>query len=263
MRLLRLGGRAGIRLLQFGPVYLFLYLPILVLVVFAFNDSKHSVAWKGFTWEWFAVLFQNRPLVEAALNSLKVALLSATLSTMLGVLAAVALYRYRFRLRAVLSTSLYVVMISPDIVMGVSLLILFVGLGMTPGFTTLLLAHVTFSMPFVALTVHSRLQGLDKHLIEAAQDLGASESQAFCHVILPLAWPAVLGGWLLAFTLSLDDVIISFFVTGREFEILPLRIYSMVRLGVKPDVNALSAVIIAVTAVCVFAAQLLLRRRKQ
>ena len=260
---IRTGARTGLRILQFAPVYLFLYLPILVLVAFAFNDSRYSVAWKGFTWQWFIRLFGNRLLVEAALNSLKVALLSASLATVLGVLAAVALYRYRFRLRTLLSTSLYVVMISPDIVMGVSLLILFIGLGLVPGFLTLLLAHVTFCLPFVAVTVHSRLQGLDRHLIEAAQDLGASEFQAFRHVILPLAWPAVLGGWLLAFTLSLDDVIISFFVTGQDFEILPLRIYSMVRMGVKPDVNALSAVIIAVTVVCVFTAQILLRRKKQ
>ena len=260
---LRKGGRAGVRLLQFAPVYLFLYAPILVLIVFAFNDSRYTVSWKGFTWQWFARLFENRQLVDAALNSMKVAVLSASLSTALGVLAAVSLYRYRFRLRTVLSTSLYVVMISPDIVMGVSLLILFIGLGLTPGFVPLLMAHVTFCLPFVAVTVHSRLRGLDSHLIEAAQDLGASEFEAFRHVILPLAWPAVLGGWLLAFTLSLDDVVISFFVTGQDFEILPLRIYSMVRMGVKPDVNALSAVIIAVTVVCVFTAQILLRRRKQ
>ncbi|MGE4551501.1 MAG: spermidine/putrescine ABC transporter permease PotC [Desulfovibrionaceae bacterium] len=250
------------RFVRLAPVYLFLYLPVLVLIVFSFNDSKYTVTWHGFTWRWYQRLFENAQLMDAAVHSLTVAILAASLATVLGLLAAVALYRYRFRGKTLLSSGMYVVMVSPDIVMGVALLVLFIALGLTPGFFTLLLAHITFCLPFVAVTVFSRLQGLDRNLIEAAQDLGASEFNAFRHVILPLAWPAVLAGWLLSFTLSMDDVIISFFVTGQNFEILPLRVYSMVRLGVKPDVNALSALIIGVTVTCVFSAHILLRRKR-
>lgn len=173
-----------------------------------------------------------------------------------------ALYRYRFRGKQIMQSVLFILMVSPDIVMGVALLVLFMSLGLKPGFLTLLLAHTTFCLPFVTVTVSSRLAGFDGHLIEAAQDLGAGEFQAFRHVLLPMLLPAVVAGWLLSFTLSMDDVIISFFVTGPEFDILPLRVYSMVRLGVKPDVNALSAIMFGLTVVIVFTSQLLLRRKR-
>ncbi|WP_243545251.1 spermidine/putrescine ABC transporter permease PotC [Pseudodesulfovibrio tunisiensis] len=251
-----------LRLIRLVPVYLFLYVPILVLIGFSFNDSKYSVVWKGFTWKWYSRLLDNTQLMDAALNTLTVAVLAASLATALGVLAAVALHRYRFAGRSAMKAGLFVLMMSPDIVMGVSLLMLFVLLGMAPGFWPLLLAHVTFCLPFVTTTVLSRLKGFDPHLIEAAQDLGAGEFRTFRHVILPLCWPAVLAGWLLSFTLSMDDVIISFFVTGPDFDILPLRIYSMVRMGVKPDVNALSAFMVGLTVILVFTSQLLLRKKK-
>lgn len=244
------------------PVYLFLYAPIAVLIVFSFNDSKYSVAWEGWTWVWYERLLHNTALMDAALNSVSVALLAATAATALGTLAALTLHRYRFRGRRLLQSTLFVIMVSPDIVMGVSLLILFLSLGIAPGFTTLVIAHITFCLPFVTVTVYARLRGFDHHLLEAAHDLGASEFQAFRHVVLPLAGPAVAAGWLLSFTLSMDDVIVSFFTTGPGYEILPLRIYSLVRLGVKPDVNALSAFMVVVTSACVFAAQMLLRRSK-
>ncbi|MBU1248150.1 MAG: spermidine/putrescine ABC transporter permease PotC, partial [Proteobacteria bacterium] len=214
------------RLLLLSPVYLFLYLPIAVLIAFSFNDSKYSVGWHGFTWQWYAKLFSNDALIGAALNSLSVAMVAATAATLLGTLAALALYRYRFRGKPIFQSALFMVMVSPDIVMGVSLLILFLGLGLVPGFTTLLIAHVTFCLPFVTVTVYARLKGFDNHLIEAALDLGAGEYQAFRHVVLPMALPAVLAGWLLSFTLSMDDVIVSFFTTGPGFEVLPLRVYS-------------------------------------
>lgn len=244
------------------PVYLFLYLPIIVLVVFSFNNSKYSTAWRGFTWKWYAKLLGNDQLVQAALNSLSVAVLAATLATCLGTLLAVALYRYRFQGKSAVKAGVFVIMMSPDIVMGVSLLLLFMLLGMQPGFWPLLLAHTTFCIPFVTATVLSRLKGFDPHLIEAAEDLYAGEYRTFRHVILPMCLPAVLAGWLLSFTLSMDDVIISFFVTGPDFDILPLRIYAMVRMGVKPDVNALSAIMVGITICLVFTYQLLMRKKK-
>jgi spermidine/putrescine transport system permease protein len=243
-------------------VYLFLYTPIAVLIAFSCNDSKYGASWKGFTLRWYADLAADTALLDAALHSLLVAALAATAATALGTLAAVALHQYRFRGRRLTQTCLFVTMMSPDIVMGVSLLVLFVSLGLTPGFLTLLLAHITFCLPFVAVTVYSRLAGFDPHLVEAAQDLGAGEFDTFRLVILPMLMPAVAAGWLLSFTLSMDDVIVSFFTTGPTFEVLPLRIYSMVKVGVKPVVNALSAILVAVTVAVVLTSQLLLREKK-
>ncbi len=244
------------------PVYIFLYTPMAALVAFSFNNSKFSTAWKGFTWQWYARLASNTQLMDAAINSLTIAILSATIATVLGVLLAVALFRYRFCGRRAVQAGLFVVMMSPDIVLGISLLLLFVLMGIRPGFLPLLTAHTTFCLPFVVATVYSRLKGFDPHVIEAAEDLGASEYQAFKNVILPMIMPAVAAGWLLSFTLSMDDVIISFFMTGPDYEVLPLQIYSMVKMGVKPDVNALSTIMIGVTVCLVFVSQLLMRKTK-
>lgn len=245
-----------------GIVTLFLYLPLAVLIIYSFNDAKHVVTWKGFTTRWYAKLAENTVLLDAAVNSLLLAAASATAAAIIGTLAAIALKRYRFKGRAILSASMYVVMMSPDIVMGISLLMLFVLMGLPLGFATLFLSHVTFCLPFVTVTVLARLTGLDANLVEAAMDLGAREYEIFSRIILPLAMPGVLAGWLLSFTLSLDDVIISFFVTGPTFEILPLKIYSMVRLGVKPEVNALCAVMFCVTLAVVFVTHFCLKERK-
>ncbi len=243
-------------------VYGFLYLPLLVLIAFSFNDSKFLVSWKGFSLRWYASLAGNSSLLDAALRSLALAASSATAATLIGALAAIALKRYRFAGRKALSASLYVVTVSPDIVMGISLLILFITLNLPLGFLTLFLSHVTFCLPFVTITILARLSGMDQSLIEAAADLGAGEYAIFRLVILPIAMPAVMAGWLLSFTLSLDDVIVSFFVTGPSFEILPLKIYSMVRLGVKPEVNALCAVMFAITLMVVGATQLLMKEKR-
>ncbi len=232
-------------------VYGFLYIPIFVVIVYSFNSARYSTDWRGFTFKWYDVLFKNASLLDAAVNSLIVAIVAATLATILGVLAAVALYRYRFFLRKLLHGSIYVLTVSPDIVMGISFLIFFIALSVELGFMTLIIAHTTLCLPFVTITVLARMAEFDESLVEAARDLGATEWQAFMHVILPLIIPAVLAGWLLAFTLSMDDVLISFFVTGPSFEVLPLKIYSMVRLGMKPDVNALSAVMFGVAVVLV------------
>ncbi len=244
-------------------VYALLYTPILLVVLYSFNTAKYSTQWRGFTLKWYDVLFSNQTLLDSAINSLIIGAFSATLATALGLFAAVALKRYRFFGRKVLHGSVYVLTVSPDIVMGISLLIFFIAVNMELGFLTLLIAHTTLSLPFVIITVLARLSEFDESVVEAARDLGASEWQAFYHIILPIIWPAVIAGWLLAFTLSMDDVLISFFVTGPSFEVLPLKIYSMVRLGMKPDVNALSAIMFGVTILLVGATWLMGAGRKK
>ncbi len=234
--------RRALRTAYLLAIYAFLYVPMLILIIYSFNDSKYSSNWQGFTLEWYRVLFHDGPLMEAFANSLIIALSSSIFATILGTLAAVALYRYRFWGRTLMSSSIYVVMMSPDIVMGISLLMFFIMLGLRTGALTLLLAHITFCLPFVVVTVYARISGFDRNIIDCAKDLGAGELQMFWHVMMPMIMPAIIAGWLLSFTLSLDDVIVSFFTTGPYFEILPLKIYSMVRLGIKPEINALSAV---------------------
>jgi spermidine/putrescine transport system permease protein len=249
--------------LYLAMVCLFLYLPVVVLIVYSFNEARYSTDWSGFSLKWYRELAGNEALRDALENSLLVAVLASLAATAIGTLAALAFYRYRFLGRKVLYGLIYVVMLSPDIVMGISLLMLFILLRVEVGFVTLLLAHITFCLPFVVVTVYARIAGFDRQVIEAARDLGASEFQAFRCVILPLLMPAVLSGWLLSFTLSIDDVIVSFFVTGPAFEILPLKIYSMVRLGVKPEINALSSVLFVLTLVSVAVSQHLLKEKKR
>lgn len=250
-----------LRILYATLVFVFLYLPLGVMVVYSFNSSRFSMAWKGFTLDWYVRLFSNAALMQAALNSLLIAALAATCSSILGTLIAMALQRWRFPSRKVIHTSLFVMMMSPDIVIGISLLVLFMAMSLPLGFWTLLMAHITLCVPFVSITVYGRLLGFDPHVVEAARDLGAGEYEVFRHVVLPMVFPAVLAGWFLSFTLSIDDVIISFFTTGPTFEVLPLRIYSMVRLGLKPEVNALCAIMILITAVAVFVSQRFLKEK--
>lgn len=242
-------------------VFAYLYIPIGVLVANAFNRSKFGIRWEGFTLDWFSRLANNASLMEAARHSLTVALLSASAAAIIGTLAAVALYRYRFRGKKFVGGMLFVVLMSPDIVMAISLLALFVTVGIALGFWSLLIAHITFCLPFVVITVYSRLKGFDVRMLEAAKDLGASEAVIFRRIILPLAGPAIAAGWLLSFTLSLDDVIVSSFVTGPSYEVLPLKIYSMVKVGVSPEVNALATLMLGLSLTLVIAAQLLLRKK--
>lgn len=250
------------KLAYLTAIYLFFYLPIAVLVVYSFNNSQYSLLWHGFTFSWYQQLFADTSLQIVALHSLIVGVLAATFATMLGTLAAVSLYRYQFYGKQLLHSLIFILVVSPDIVMGISLLILFSTLKVSLGFWTLLLAHITFCMPFVSVTVYSRIIGLDKNIFEAARDLGATDFTVFRRVIIPLLWPAILVGWLLSFTLSLDDVIISYFVTGPNFNILPLQIYSMVRLGVKPEINALCSVLFGLTLVIVMLSQLAMRKKQ-
>ncbi|NNN43738.1 MULTISPECIES: spermidine/putrescine ABC transporter permease PotC [Vibrio] len=242
-------------------VYLFLYLPIVVLIVNSFNDNRFGIRWGGFTTKWYHALVNNDSLMQAAWHSITVAVFSATAATLIGSLTAVALFRYQFKGKKMVNGMLFVVMMSPDIVMAIALLALFIVLGAQLGFFTLLIAHITFCLPFVVVTVYSRLNGFDVKMLEAAKDLGASEWVILKKIIFPLAKPAVAAGWLLSFTLSLDDVIISSFVTGPTYEILPLKIYSMVRVGISPEVNALATVMLVVSLLLVITSQLLAREK--
>ncbi len=244
-------------------IYAFFYGPLMVVFVYAFNDGKYSTIWKGFTLRWFGVLFNNPDILNAAVNSLMTAVCAATVATLLGLLAALSLKRYLFAGRRALFVGILLLAVSPDIVIGIALLIFFIACKVELGFVTLLIAHIVLCAPFVAVTVLARLAEFDEHLIEAARDLGASEARAFFHVLLPLTLPAGAAGWLLSFTLSLDDVLISTFVTGSKFDVLPVKIYSMVKLGVKPDVNALCAVMFVLTVVLVGAAQLITQSRRK
>lgn len=250
------------RFIYLTCIYLFLYVPILVLIAYSFNDTKYSTNWQGFTWKWYEQLFTDSPLKEALVNSLVIALLSSVAATILGTLGAFAFYRYRFLGRKVMYSFIYIVMMSPDIVMGISLLMFFITIGLATGPLTLLLAHITFCLPFVVVTVYSRISGFDRNIIDVAKDLGASELQMFRHIMMPMLMPAIIAGWLLSFTLSLDDVVVSFFTTGPTFEILPLKIYSMVRLGIKPEINALSAVMFLLSLVTVTVAHLVTKENR-
>ncbi|MBL1052615.1 MAG: spermidine/putrescine ABC transporter permease PotB [Escherichia coli] len=223
------------------------------------NSSRFGINWQGFTTKWYSLLMNNDSLLQAAQHSLTMAVFSATFATLIGSLTAVALYRYRFRGKPFVSGMLFVVMMSPDIVMAISLLVLFMLLGIQLGFWSLLFSHITFCLPFVVVTVYSRLKGFDVRMLEAAKDLGASEFTILRKIILPLAMPAVAAGWVLSFTLSMDDVVVSSFVTGPSYEILPLKIYSMVKVGVSPEVNALATILLVLSLVMVIASQLIAR----
>ena len=244
-------------------VYVLLYVPIIVLVVFSFNDSRSGYEWGGLSLRWYEALFNNRAMVQAMWNSLWLALSAATVSTMIGALTALALHRYRFRGKKLLNGMLFIVMMSPEIVLAISLLALFLLVGLKLGYVSLLLAHVTFWLPFVVITVMARLSGFDERLPEAARDLGASDFTMTRTVLIPVIMPALVAGWLLGFTLSLDDVVVSTFVSGPSYEILPLRIYSMVRVGLKPEVNALGTLLLVFSLFMLILSQWILLRSRR
>lgn len=228
-------------------IYLFLYVPIFVLVGYSFNDSKLNVVWQGFTLKWYAELFRSADIMRAFEISVTLAIASTLLAAFIGTLAAVGMYRYKFRGKSMLDGLLYVPVLIPEIVMGISLLAFFSMFNIPAGFTALLISHVAFSIPFVVIVVKARLAGFDISLEEAAMDLGANHWQTFTKVVFPIIMPGVISGALLAFTLSLDDVIISFFVSGPDSMTLPLKIFSMVKFGVTPTINALSTLLLVVT----------------
>jgi putrescine transport system permease protein len=240
--------------------FAFLYLPIVLLVVYSFNDSRLVAVWGGFSTRWYAEIWQNTALLDAAWVTLRVAFVSATAATILGTLAAITLVRMgRFRGRLLFSGMVYAPLVMPEVILGLSLLLLFVAVELERGFWTVTLAHTTFTMCFVAVVVQSRLIGFDRSLEEAAMDLGATPFRTFFSVTLPLIFPAVAAGWILAFTLSLDDLVIASFTTGPGATTLPMRIYSQVRLGVTPEINAVSTIFIAFVALLVIAASLAMK----
>ncbi|MAY62560.1 MAG: putrescine ABC transporter permease PotI [Rhizobiales bacterium] len=240
----------------------FLYLPIVILVVFSFNESRLVTVWAGFSTKWYGELFRNEALLDAAWVTLRVALLSASIATVLGTLAALALTRYtRFRGRTLFTGMVFAPLVMPDVIIGLSLLLLFVAIGFDRGFWTITLAHITFSMCFVAVVVQSRLVSFDESLEEAAQDLGCTPFEAFYKVTLPVILPAVVSGWMLAFTLSLDDLVIASFNSGPGATTLPMKIYSQVRLGVTPEINAVCTILIGIVATGVLIASIVGRRR--
>ena len=224
--------------------YAFLYIPLAIVVVYSFNDSRLNAEWVGFTLGWYDKLFHDDGMLVAAGNSLAIGLVASAVSTVLGTMAGVALYRHRMRL---LSGLVLAPIAIPEILMGVSLLIFFVLLNFTLGLVSVALAHITFCIGFVAIVVRSRLSGMDEGLIEAARDCGANPWQAFRHVTLPLIMPGVVAGALMAFTLSIDDFVITFFTAGAGTVTLPLQIYSMIKIAVTPEVNAVSTLLMLLT----------------
>ncbi|WP_411037021.1 ABC transporter permease subunit [Shinella sp. BYT-45] len=243
--------------------FAFLYLPIVLLVVFSFNESKLVTVWAGFSTKWYVSLFNNQGLIDAAWVTIRVALVSASVATALGTMAALALVRYtRFRGRLLFSGMVYAPLVMPEVITGLSLLLLFVAIGFDRGFWTVTLAHITFSMCFVTVVVQSRLLSFDRSIEEAAMDLGATPVKTFFEVTLPIIAPAVLSGWMLALTLSLDDLVIASFTSGPGATTLPMKIYSQVRLGVTPEINAACTLLIGLVAVGVVIASIMTKRRE-
>jgi putrescine transport system permease protein len=241
--------------------FAFLYLPIAILVIYSFNASRLVAVWGGWSTRWYAALLQDSALLEAAFTSLRIAFLSATVATVLGTMAAVTLVRMgRFRGRLPFAALIYAPIVMPEVITGLALLLLFVAIDFDRGFWTVTIAHTTITMCFVTLVVQARLVSFDRGLEEAAMDLGSPPLRTFLTITLPLIWPAIAAGWMLAFTLSLDDLVIASFTTGPGATTLPIRIYSDVRLGVKPEINAICTIMIAVVAAGIVAASLVIKR---
>ncbi|HBM61477.1 ABC transporter permease [Salipiger marinus] len=241
--------------------FAFLYLPMILLVVYSFNESRLVTVWAGFSTKWYGELLRDQAFLDAAWVTVKVAVFSSTLATVLGTMAAYVLVRAgRFSGRTLFSGMIYAPLVMPEVITGLSLLLLFIGLNIDRGVFTIVLAHTTFAMCYVSVVVSSRLTSFDRSLEEAALDLGCSAFEAFRLVTLPIIAPAVISGWLLAFTLSLDDLVIASFTTGPSATTLPIKIFSAVRLGVSPQINALSTLMIAVVTVGVVAASIITKR---
>ncbi len=255
-------------ILVFG--YAFLYIPLISVMVYSFNDSRLATVWGGFSTRWYGELLRNEQVLDAALLSLRIAVTSATLATIFGTMAGLALSRFgRFRGRTLFSGMITSPLVMPEVITGLSLLLLFVSLQQfigwpaQRGFTTITIAHTTFAMAYVTVIIQSRLSGMDQSLEEAAMDLGGRPSRVVFDITLPLIAPAMIAGWLLAFTLSLDDLVIASFVSGPGGSTLPMVIFSKVKLGVTPDINALATLIIVFVSIGVVLAYLVARRAQR
>ena len=250
--------------------FAFLYVPILVLIIYSFNESAITSVWGGFSLRWYSALFNNDQVIEAALLSFKIAATSATFATILGTMAGLALAQLgRYRGRLLFTGLIAAPLVMPEVITGLSLLLMFVSLQeligwpVSRGASTITIAHITFSMAYVAVIVQSRLTGMDQSLQEAAMDLGGRPAQVAFDITLPLIAPSMLAGWLLAFTLSLDDLVIASFTSGAGASTLPMVIFSKVKLGVTPDINALATIIIAVVALGILLAGWIVSRRER
>ncbi len=248
-------------------IYAFLYAPILVLMLFSFNSTRSTQTWTGFSTEWYVALLGDESIHQAFFNSMKVGVTATLIATVIGTLTALALTRHDFRGKLAADTTIYAATVMPEIVVGVSLLVFFVAtlipLGIELGIATIVIAHVAFTISFVTIVVRARLAGMDESLEEAAQDLGANPVTTFMRVTLPLILPGVMAGALLAFTLSFDDFVITFFVSGVGSSTLPLKIYSMIKFGVSPVINALSTVVMVSTMVLILGGGRILARRQE
>ncbi|MFV1462391.1 ABC transporter permease subunit [Phaeobacter sp. JH20_36] len=242
--------------------FAFLYIPMVILIAYSFNESKLVTVWAGFSVKWYGELLHNEAFLSAALVTLKVAVISSSIATVLGTMAAYVLVRGgRFLGRTLFSGMIYAPLVMPEVITGLSLLLLFIGIGLDRGIMTIVLAHTTFAMCYVSVVVSSRLVTFDRSLEEAALDLGCSQAEAFRLVTLPIIAPAVISGWLLAFTLSLDDLVIASFTAGPAATTLPIKIFSAVRLGVSPEINALSTIMIGIVTVGVVTASLVTKHQ--
>jgi spermidine/putrescine transport system permease protein len=242
-------------------VYGFIYAPILILIIFSFNTQKLNIHWEGFTFHWYQVLFHDAQILLATRNTLLIAIISTLIATIIGTMAALAMYRYRFPLYNTSETVMYIPIVIPEVVMGISLLVFFVMINFTLGLSTITLSHIAFSIPFVALVVRARLHGYDKAIDEAAMDLGANELTTFWRVTLPTIMPGVLAGAMLALTLSLDDYVITYFTAGPGSTTLPLRVYSMVKTAVTPEINALSTLWVLIIFILLVVGQIAQKRK--
>ena len=247
--------------LYLGLVFLLMYLPILVVIVFSFNDSRLTVGWKGFSLQWYEKLFQNSSLMEALGNSLILGVLSCLLSAVIGTLGAVGMAKLNYKSKGLLEYVSILPLMTPEIILGMVFLAFFSLLGLPFGMTTLIIAHTAFCIPYVYMLVKARLVGLDKSLPEAARDLGASEARVFFDITLPLIAPAIASGMLLSFAMSFDDVIISLFVTGVNVNTLPLKVYTSLKTGITPEINALCTLMLAFTVLAVAASALIIRKK--
>lgn len=242
----------------------FLYVPIVLLVIYSFNASRLVTVWGGFSTKWYASLFRNEQLLDAIWVTFRIGLISATIATVLGTFAAVALVRAgRFKSRTLFSGMIFAPLVMPEVILGLSLLLLFVSLGMPRGFWTVTVSHATVTMCYAAVVIQARLAAFDRQLEEAAQDLGCPPIKTFFAITLPNIAPAVAAAWMLAFTLSLDDLVIASFTSGPGSTTLPMRIYSQVRLGVSPEINAVSTLLIGLVATGVIAVYLFQMRRRR
>lgn len=249
------------RIVYMTLVLIFLYLPILIVVLYSFNPSKNSGIMTGFTLDWYRQLFQNRDIANALVNSLKLAAISVSAAAVIGTLGAVALARKHLRLQGAMEGLITLPIMIPEIVLGIAFLVSFTFVGLQLGMLTMALTHITFCIPYVFIIVKSRIAGLDVQLEEAARDLGANPARVFWDITLPLVFPAVLAGMLLAFAMSFDDVIISFFVTGPSAQTLPLKIYSSLKVGVSPEINALCTLMLGVVFLLVALSQWIRARK--